>query len=207
MSAERPHGGYDRSLRAGDADREAVVELLRDAAAAGRLSLQEMGERQDAAYAARTFADLEPLVADLPGAALPWAAPAAGPAVLAAAVPASTEAPLVITAGSTTQRRRGRWLVPARLTLQPQMANIVLDFREAQCPHTAVLIEIRGGVGNVTLVVPEDWHVDCDRLSSSWGTVRNRRTAPAEPGRPTLLVQGGIGMGTLRARGPLFYER
>jgi len=97
--------------------------------------------------------------------------------------------------------------VPPRLELHPQMASIVLDFREARCPHRTVMLEVKGGMGNVTLVVPEGWHVDSDRLSSSWGTARNKRTAPPERGAPTLVVHGGIGMGTFRARGPLFYER
>lgn len=200
------HEGDRRGLRAGDADREAVVEILRDAAAEGRLSLEEMGERQDSAYAARTFAELEPLVADLPDAVLPWAARGATPVVRGGGVPASADEPLVITAGGSNQARRGRWRVPTRLTLQPQMATVVLDFREALCP-AVVDIEVKGGMGNVTLVVPEGWHVDADRLSSSWGTVRNKRAAPPERGAPTLVVHGGIGMGTFRARGPLFYER
>ncbi|MFY0409126.1 DUF1707 SHOCT-like domain-containing protein [Solicola sp. PLA-1-18] len=191
-----------RGLRASDADREAVVEILRDAAGEGRLSFEEMDERQDAAYAARTYAELEPLVADLPDAELPWAdAPRA-------MVPlAPRDEPLVLTAGGTNQARRGRWAVPARVVLNPQVSSIVLDFRHATCPHRVVAVEVHGGVGNVTLVVPDGWGVDTDQLRSSWGTVRNKRQQTAERSSPTLVVSGGIGMGTFRARGALFYER
>jgi hypothetical protein len=54
------------SLRASDADREEAVAHLRGEAAAGRLTVDELDERCERAYAARTMAELEELVADLP---------------------------------------------------------------------------------------------------------------------------------------------
>jgi Domain of unknown function (DUF1707) len=53
------------ALRASDADRERTAEALRRAAGEGRLSLEELDERLNATYAARTRAELEPLVADV----------------------------------------------------------------------------------------------------------------------------------------------
>jgi Domain of unknown function (DUF1707)/2TM domain len=53
-------------LRASDADRERVAERLRAAAGEGRLSSDELEERLESAFSARTGAELEPLVADLP---------------------------------------------------------------------------------------------------------------------------------------------
>jgi|Tabmets5t2r1_1033131.scaffolds.fasta_scaffold84019_2 Domain of unknown function (DUF1707) len=55
------------SLRASDADREAVIEQLRKAAAEGRLEPEELEERVEDALRARTYGELAPLVADLPG--------------------------------------------------------------------------------------------------------------------------------------------
>lgn len=54
------------SIRVGDAERQAVVAALGEHVAAGRLDLGEYDERVVAAYAARTRADLAPLLADLP---------------------------------------------------------------------------------------------------------------------------------------------
>jgi hypothetical protein len=54
------------SLRIGDAERLAAVTALGDHFAAGRLNQDELDERTATAFAARTFADLEPLFADLP---------------------------------------------------------------------------------------------------------------------------------------------
>ncbi len=56
----------DPSMRAGDADRDAVAERLRDAHADGRLTIEEFQQRLDAAFAARTLGELVPLTADLP---------------------------------------------------------------------------------------------------------------------------------------------
>jgi hypothetical protein len=55
------------TLRASDADRELVIERLRQAAAVGRLLTEELEQRLEAALSARTFGQLDALVADLPG--------------------------------------------------------------------------------------------------------------------------------------------
>jgi hypothetical protein len=53
-------------LRASDADRERVVESLRDHAAAGRLDVDELAERTESALRARTLGELDLVVRDLP---------------------------------------------------------------------------------------------------------------------------------------------
>ncbi|MCK2143397.1 DUF1707 domain-containing protein, partial [Streptomyces sp. WAC00276] len=58
----------EAELRASDADRDRIADLLRDALAEGRLTAEEHSERIDGVYAARTLGELEPLVRDLPGA-------------------------------------------------------------------------------------------------------------------------------------------
>jgi hypothetical protein len=55
-------------LLASDADRERIAERLRAAAGEGRITPAELGERLETAFSARTEAELEPLVADLPAA-------------------------------------------------------------------------------------------------------------------------------------------
>jgi len=94
--------------RASDAEREAVVARLRDAAGEGRLNVEELAERIDAAYAAQTRAELEPLTADLPAPAVgSTAAPAVagtGAGSPAAARPASSLVLGILGGGD----RRGR---------------------------------------------------------------------------------------------------
>ena len=84
--------GYN--VRVGDADREAVAAQLREHYADGRLTLEELNERLDQVFAAKTKADLNTVMRDLPqamppGPGLPYAGtgwpgqpgpgPAAGP--------------------------------------------------------------------------------------------------------------------------------
>jgi len=60
-----PAAGGDR-LRAGRADREQVIEILKDAFVQGRLDRDELDARAGRALAARTYADLAALTADIP---------------------------------------------------------------------------------------------------------------------------------------------
>lgn len=55
-----------RELRVSDADREAVVTLLRRAVGEGRITMAEFDERTGAAYAATIYGDLDVLTQDLP---------------------------------------------------------------------------------------------------------------------------------------------
>ena len=66
------HGALEHQdparLRISDDDRHAVAEVLRHAAGEGRIDLDELDERLEAAYAAKTYGDLVPITADLPAA-------------------------------------------------------------------------------------------------------------------------------------------
>lgn len=71
MAEPAPHlnpdqGPYDRSLRAADRDREAVADILREQHLAGRLETDELQERVERCYTAKTYADLDAVLADLP---------------------------------------------------------------------------------------------------------------------------------------------
>jgi hypothetical protein len=61
----------ERSHRAADADREQVAERLRHATAEGRLNTEELEERLHALYGARTYGELDALLADLPASRSP----------------------------------------------------------------------------------------------------------------------------------------
>src|SRR3954471_23484677 len=67
-----PYGGQQggandpRQLRISDSERHQVAEILREAAGEGRLDMDELDERLEGNYAARTSADLVPITLDLP---------------------------------------------------------------------------------------------------------------------------------------------
>jgi hypothetical protein len=182
--------------RASDAEREAVVARLRDAAGEGRLTVEELAERIDAAYAARTRAELEPLTADLPAPAertayAPAAAPAAGPAA-----PARSASPLVlgILGGGD---HRGRWRVPARMTVVNVMGGADLDLREAVLATPEVEITVWSLMGGSTITVPEGVHVELDGFAVMGGNhLRLDPTRPdAPPGAPVVRVRAWSLMG------------
>ena len=105
-------------LRISDADRHKVAEVLREAAGEGRIDLDELDERLEAAYAAKTYADLVPLTIDLP-AVRPAGSPATPVPRPAASVPVPTTTPCLATSTSprfgspcprwAPRRRSGCW--------------------------------------------------------------------------------------------------
>src|SRR5437764_1208017 len=73
-------GPADHSLmRVSDSDREQAADVLREAAGQGRISLDELEERLESAYAAKTYADLAAVTHDLPASGRMPAPPAQGP--------------------------------------------------------------------------------------------------------------------------------
>jgi hypothetical protein len=80
----RPRGPH--ALRIGDAERDAAAADLGEHYAAGRLTLDELHERLDAVFSAKTFSHLARIMADLPGPGrLPWHARPGGPGGVGAA--------------------------------------------------------------------------------------------------------------------------
>ena len=93
----------DPRLRASDADRERIVQMLREHHAEGRLDVDEFHERFNAAYEAKTLGELDALLADLPAIDL-YRLPSAGlrPA------PAGSWAPARRPSGSVA-RQASQW--------------------------------------------------------------------------------------------------
>jgi hypothetical protein len=69
-------------MRAGDADRDATLDVLREAFAQGRLTAEEYQQRMEQATQARTMGQLVELVADLPAPRPPRAVAVPAPAAL-----------------------------------------------------------------------------------------------------------------------------
>jgi hypothetical protein len=78
-------GGEPGKMRASDVDRDRVVEVLSMAYSEGRLSKDEYDGRLENALSARTYADLDQLVTDLPVTRATAVTPVAGTSGLAIA--------------------------------------------------------------------------------------------------------------------------
>ncbi|MER5931317.1 DUF1707 domain-containing protein [Streptomyces sp. NPDC002054] len=186
-------------LRASDADRERVVERLRDAVAEGRLTMEEFEERLEAAYASRTYAELEPLTRDLPaaGATAPLAAaPAAGAApapASAAGLPARIGGEGTSTAAVAVMsrvQRIGHWTVPARFNAVAFWGRGELDLREARFAEREVVINCVAVMGGIEIIVPPGVEVDVRGFGFMGAFDQGDGPGPAEPGAPRVVVTG-----------------
>jgi hypothetical protein len=173
---------------ASDAERERAVSTLRDAAAEGRLTLEEFAGRIDRAYAGRTRAELAQLTRDLPAAEpAPHAAP-----------PRARRRWVVAVMGNTV--RRGRWRVGEHTSSITLMGNATIDLREATLAGPEVRITLLCAMGNVHVVVPDGVEVDLGAIALLGNKVDRRRGAP-RPGAPVVRVDGLVLMGNLTIRG------
>ncbi len=122
-------------LRISDDDRHRVAEVLREAAGDGRLGMDELDERLELAFAARTYGDLVPITADLPTG---LAQPRETGAHLARPGTAATYDRSVAVMGATT--RRGVWQVGPIYTAVAVMGGIEIDLTEAlhSAPETVI---------------------------------------------------------------------
>jgi hypothetical protein len=158
MSAEPPS---PPALRASDADRDGVIELLRAAVGDGRLDSAEFDERVEAALAARTIDALAPLTADLvagpPGGAVRTFLPATP------AEPAAER--LTIREKHGTVRRDGRWTLPHRLALRTAWCRVLLDLTKAVRSGPELVIELKVTGGNIELILAPGMVVDANGLA------------------------------------------
>ncbi len=190
-------------MRASDADRERVAEILREAAGDGRLSLEELDERLDAAYAAKTYAELEPVTRDLPATGIPNApapaVPPAGDPARFGGVPTSHTAVAIMGGFS----RKGDWVVPKQFTAVAVMGGGEIDLREARFAEPVVTINVVALMGGVEVTVPEDATVRVNGFGLMGGFDQGA-SGPGAPGGPTIVVNGVAIMGgvDVKRRGP-----
>jgi Domain of unknown function (DUF1707) len=138
-------GGDSPAIRASDQERDAVLQQVQQAFAEGRLDDTEFDERMRSALSARTHADLDVLLKDLPSVP-PSAAPApanAGPAPGKLAV-----------AYKGRIRRAGRWRVPERYTTVVYKGGGTLDLRVAELSGPVTTMRVVAYKSTVTILVP-----------------------------------------------------
>jgi hypothetical protein len=175
------------NLRASDADRERVADVLRQAAGDGRLTMEELDQRLDSVYAAKTYAELEPITKDLPQAAggrAPAPAPSGDPQRFGG-VPSSHGA-FAIMGGFS---RKGAWVVPEEFTAFALMGGGELDLREARYAAQTVTIHVVAIMGGIEITVPEDANVRVTGIGVL-GAFEHQNTGTGTPDSPTIIVNG-----------------
>lgn len=171
-------------VRISDADRERAVQRLNDALAEGRLTMPEFEQRVDGVLQARTGSEVQPHLADLPGAPV-------GP----------EQGELRATASDL--KRTGRWLVPRRLSVFSKAGSVKLDLTEAVVAHPVVELVLEVHAGSTTLVLPRGASVYIDQIELVASTAKVRRKVRSSPepvGTPHVVVTGKQRAGSLVVR-------
>lgn len=171
------------AILASDAEREWICSQLREACVAGRITTDEMSERTGVALAARTRAELEALIADLPrGAGNPLP-------------PAGTRWHLGLLG---TTKRTGRWRVPAESWWTSVMGGCRLDLTKAVFEAPVTVINVVAGMGSVEIRVPRGFEVDVIGTALLGGRHVKLEGPPPPPGAPVIRLRIVSAMGSVR---------
>ncbi len=176
-------------MRASDADRDRVADVLREALAEGRLTPDEHAERLDAVYGAKTHGDLAPITRDLPISLAAGARPAPAPVPQPPATPPRPASHEPIVAVFSEVKRKGRWTVPAESTATAVFGKVELDLREAVLEQREVTITANSFFGAVEFLVPEGVHVHDAGVAIFGNRAADQPGAP-QPDAPVVRVRG-----------------
>lgn len=194
---DTPH--VDDKVRIAPALRERAVEVTRQAAADGRIEFDELGGRVGRCLEARTQGDLRAVLGDLiPSADLEAFLRKAPPPMTGPG--ATWDDPLYLKAvGMQTLKMEGPWQVPPFIEVMGSSMNMIrLDFTEA-IPLAPVIDLVAVTQGNLTVIVPEGWGVDVERVTNtSQGMFSTRVATRPTKGLPRIVLSGQIVMGKIR---------
>jgi hypothetical protein len=189
------------NLRASDADREQVANLLSTAYAEGRLTREEHDERVDQLMRAKTFDDLVLITRDLVGIGSPN--PVARQTNSSFTIDTARQNPetdkMIAIFGGVN--RKGRWRARRNIQALALFGGMDLDLRDAI--FEAPLVEISGFwcFGGLDIKVPEGIEVQ-DQTAGIFGGTDVRDIGDPAPGAPTLVIKGVTLFGGVSVRGP-----
>lgn len=184
----------DPNLRVSDADRHRVAEILRQAAGEGRLEVDELDQRLEATFAAKTYADLVPITLDLPD---------------GRPSPRPTTTPVYRTGEPTQEKhfailsgfeRKGVWTVPEELTVVAVMGGADLDLRQARFSQPECTFTINAVMGGAQITVPPDVRVVMEGTGIMGGYSGPTDFVELDPNAPTLRIKGVAIMGGVDVR-------
>ncbi|MGW0992645.1 DUF1707 SHOCT-like domain-containing protein [Streptomyces sp. NPDC002520] len=187
-------------LRASDADRDRVTDILRDALAEGRLTAEEHAERVEGVLHTKTVGELDTFIRDLPAAHQQAAAPAytrAPSRPEPGAIPAEADASVVAVFSSAM--RRGRWRAGRRLHAFAIFGSVEIDLSEAIFEYQQVVIKAVSVFGDVQIRVPENVSL----RGTGGGVLGNFEVHPLdspESDAPVVYVDGWAVLGNVEAR-------
>jgi uncharacterized protein DUF1707 len=182
-------------LRIADVDRDRAAEVLREAHAQGRITVDELDERLTSVYSAKTFADLVPVTHDLP---------AVGEAAADPKTPARSRIggtprfrmSLAILGGAS---RDGAWVVPPEYKAIATLGGIKLDLSDATFAEAETIIRAYAVLGGMEITVPADAEVDVGAVGIMGG-IDHGGEGPGVPGGPLIRIVGVAVMGGIEVK-------
>ncbi|MYU25383.1 DUF1707 and DUF2154 domain-containing protein [Streptomyces sp. SID8352] len=186
-------------LRASDADRDRIAEMLREALAEGRLTAEEHAERVEGVLATKTVGELDVFVRDLPVAhtGRPAPAPASPGRPHPGAIPQAPDENVVAVFSSAV--RRGRWRASRRIHAYAVFGSVEIDLSEALFDYQHVVIKAFSVFGSVEVRVPENVSLR-GTGGSVLGSFEVHTLDSDEEQAPVIHVDGWAVLGSVEAR-------
>ncbi|GGQ34373.1 DUF1707 SHOCT-like domain-containing protein [Streptosporangium pseudovulgare] len=173
--------GADPALRASDADRDRVANVLSEALASGRLTSLEHADRLEATYNAVTVGELAPITRDLPD-----TTPAG-----AGAAPVRQEVGAVF----SKVIRGGRWIAGRHTALNATFGALIVDLSDAVLPGREITLEVDCRFSKMIVRVPENSHV-IDEVGALFAKRSISGGVGAADG-PVIRVVGNVAFGKI----------
>ena len=167
-------------IRATDADRERTAQVLRTSGANGQLTVDELDERVEAAYAAKTRGELEQLVADL---GETRDRPADVP------VRPGDEGTRWVVSVMGGSDRKGRWRVGRSVTVLNLMGGSNLDLNHAEFAGDVVEMRVFSLMGGSDVWIPEGLDVEVSEFAFMGGNDLKIGEARPGDGGPRLRLK------------------
>lgn len=196
-------------IRVSDAERNQVVDRLREHCSEGRLTLEEFSDRVGDVFNARTRRELDAAMSDLPVPADMQPQPAPSPATQTQArQPAKRRAVrrwiVGIWGGG---KAKGRWRPAEETHVVAVMGGCEVDLRNAEIDGPEVVIRAVAIMGGIEIIVPEGIEVEMSGFALMGGNERRVKNVPRLPGTPIVYVQafslmGGVVVKTKGANEP-----
>ncbi|MEU6384608.1 DUF1707 domain-containing protein [Streptomyces bauhiniae] len=187
-------------LRASDADRDRVADILRDALAEGRLTAEEHAERVEGVLHTKTVGELDAFIRDLPAAherpaAPPYASVPHRPRP--GSLPADADTSVVAVFSSAV--RRGRWRAGRRVHAFAVFGSVEIDLSEAVFEYQQVVIKAVSVFGDVQIRVPENVSLR-GTGGSVLGNFEVSTLDSVQSDAPVIYVDGWSVLGNVEAR-------
>ena len=179
MDATTGDGEPAAGIRASDAERDATLERLSAATGDGRLTLEEFSQRMDRATTAKTRAELDRLVTDLP---TDTGAASSAVAERGPGRPSWHVSPI---GGLSVS---GPWRMERSVVVVSLIGGADLDLSQAQLAAPEVTLTKVSLVGGVSIVIPPGIRVEASGFSLIGGTSVNAGPEPG-PGAPTVHIR------------------